>query len=239
MAAGLHAGGCPYVGLRPIGEDVPWLQLVLPDQIAPSAEAVGQIHALGHRFRPVEAERLSDDQLLGLSISSPALLEQAIPFALEKGFDLMLLDASRGLGSPWAELSGEPDLTILRDAVTILRRLRREEQIDLIYFGGVRSGTDTAKVVALGGMAVILGVTLALAAGGEIKANHEMQFAADRSDTERAEAVANILQASAQEASMMARCTGKTNLHNVEPEDLRAISKATAEATGVPLAGTL
>jgi hypothetical protein len=37
---------------------------------------------------------------------------------------------------------------------------------------------------------------------------------------------------------MMARCTGKTNLHNVEPEDLRAISKATAEATGVPLAGT-
>ena len=85
----------------------------------------------------------------------------------------------------------------------------------------------------------ILGVILDLAVGGEINANHEMQFAADRSDAERAEAVANILTASAQEASMMARCTGKTNLHNVEPEDLRAISKTTAEATGIPLAGTL
>ena len=33
---------------------------------------------------------------------------------------------------------------------------------------------------------------------------------------------------------MMARCTGKTNLQNVEPEDLRALTVATAEATGIP-----
>ncbi|MFP6688443.1 MAG: FAD-dependent oxidoreductase [Alphaproteobacteria bacterium] len=239
VAEGLRTGGCPYVGVRPIAEDVPWLQLVLPGQIAPSADATVQIHALGHQFRPVEATRLTDDQLLGLSVSSPDVLEETIPFALENGFDMLLLDGSRGLGTPWAELSGEPDLTILRDAVTILRWLRREEEIDLVYFGGVRSGTDTAKLIAMGSMAVILGVILGLAVGGEINANHEMQFAADRSDAERAEAAANILTACAQEASMMARCTGKTNLHNVEPEDLRAISKATAEATGIPLAGTL
>ena len=36
---------------------------------------------------------------------------------------------------------------------------------------------------------------------------------------------------------MMARCTGKTNLHNLEPEDLRALTLATAEATGLVLAG--
>ena len=35
----------------------------------------------------------------------------------------------------------------------------------------------------------------------------------------------------------MPRCTGKTDIHNLEPEDLRAISVATAEATGIPLAG--
>ena len=66
-----------------------------------------------------------------------------------------------------------------------------------------------------------------------------MKFSTNRSDTERTEAIINILNASSQEASMMARCTGKTNLHNVEPEDLRAITNATAEATGVPVAGTL
>jgi len=238
VAEGLRTGGCPYIGVRPISADVPWLQLVVPGQIAPSADAVAQIHSLGYQFRPVEATRLSDDQLLGITVSSPDMLEEAMPFALENGFDMLLLDGSRGLGAPWAELAGEPDLTILRDAITILRRLRREEEIDLVYFGGVRSGTDTAKLIALGGMAVILGVVLGLAAGGEINANHEMQFVTDRTDAERAESIANILNASAQEASMMARCTGKTNLHNVEPEDLRAISKATAEATGVPLAGT-
>ena len=36
---------------------------------------------------------------------------------------------------------------------------------------------------------------------------------------------------------MMARCTGKTNLQNLEPEDLRAITLSTAMAIGVPLVG--
>lgn len=36
---------------------------------------------------------------------------------------------------------------------------------------------------------------------------------------------------------MMGRCTGKTNLHNLEPEDLRSITLATAEASGIPLVG--
>ena len=47
-----------------------------------------------------------------------------------------------------------------------------------------------------------------------------------------------ILKANAGEASMMARCAGKTRLHNIEPEDLRAVTRATAAATGIPLAGT-
>jgi NADPH-dependent glutamate synthase beta subunit-like oxidoreductase len=238
VAVGLRDAGCPYLGVRAIAPDVPWMQLVLPGQIAPSADAVAQIHSLGHEFRAVEASRLSDDQLLGLAVSSREILEQAIAHALDKGFDLLLLDGTGGLGTPWAELAGEPDLAMLRDAVAILRRLKREEEIDLIYFGGVRSGTDTAKLVGLGAMAAVLGVTLGLAAGGEISERHEMRFSADRGDEDRAAAMVNILSAMAQEASMMARCTGKTNLHNVEPEDLRAITLATAEATGVPLAGT-
>jgi len=37
---------------------------------------------------------------------------------------------------------------------------------------------------------------------------------------------------------MMARCTGKTNLHNVEPEDLCALTLATRDVTGAALVGT-
>ena len=237
VAAGLAAADCGYLGVRPIGADVPWLQLVPADRGEPSPEAAGLVHLLGERFEAPAARRLHDGQVLGLAVSSPALLEQAIPHALEAGYDMLLLDGSGGLGAPWAELAGAPDLTMLRDAVRILRRLRREEEVDLVYFGGVRSGTDAAKVISLGGVASVLGVPLALAVGGSINAVHGMDFAPDLSQDERAQGVANIIKASSGEASMMARCTGKTNLQNLEPEDLCALTLATAEATGIPLAG--
>ena len=72
--------------------------------------------------------------------------------------------------------------------------------------------------------------------GGEITRTG-VRFAPDRNEDERTGAVVNILEANAGEASMMARCAGKTRLHNIEPEDLRSITQATA-ATGIPLAGT-
>ena len=63
-------------------------------------------------------------------------------------------------------------------------------------------------------------------------------YPSDRNEEERASAVVNILKANAGEASMMARCAGKTRLHNVELEDLRSVTRATAAATGIPLTGT-
>ena len=81
----------------------------------------------------------------------------------------------------------------LRDAVAILRRLNREEEIDLVYFGGVRSGTDAAKVIALGTVAVVLGVAVGLAAGGAITGAHELAFSADRSDEDRTTGTVNII----------------------------------------------
>jgi NADPH-dependent glutamate synthase beta subunit-like oxidoreductase len=238
VARGLADAKCPYLGVVPIGEETRWLQLLRPDHHRPSAAADGLIHALGHQFREVSADRVRDDQIVGLAVSSPRVLAQAIPFALERGFDVLVLDGSGGLGAPWPELGGAPDLTILRDAISILRELGREEEVELIYFGGVRSGTDTAKVVGLGANAIVLDIPIGLAAGGEISEGGTLRFVADRSDEERALSVVNILNATAGEASMMARCTGKTNLHNVEPEDLCALTLATRDVTGAALVGT-
>jgi len=36
---------------------------------------------------------------------------------------------------------------------------------------------------------------------------------------------------------MMARCTGKTRLQNLEPEDLRSVTLATSAATNIPVPG--
>jgi hypothetical protein len=235
LAKGLAALGCSYVGQRPLGAGVPWLQLVVDGGAEPSADAAALVHVQKTRFQPPAGKRLHDAQLLGMSVSSHALLEQCIVHGLGQGFDLILLDATSGIDAGWPELGQAPDPRILRDAIAILRRLGREEEIDLVYFGGVRSGTDSAKLIALGVKAVVLGVTLGLSMGGHIAEGACIEFAPDRSEEERSRAVVSIINACAGEASMMARCTGKTNLHNLEPEDLRSVTLTTSQATGVPL----
>ncbi len=237
IAKGLEESRAGYLGLERLSLAVPWYQLVIPDQNEPSTDAAALVHSMGHQFRPLRAERLKPEQALGLAVSSAKALHDAIPFALENGFDLLLLDATGGLGSPWAELRGAPDIAILRDAIRRLRQLGREEDIDILYFGGVRSGTDAAKLIGLGANAVVLGVTAGLAAGGLIAGNRGLEFDSAYSDEDRARGIASILKACAAEASMMARATGKTSLHNLEPEDLRALTIATAKAAGIPIVG--
>ncbi len=236
LALGLADSGTPYLGRTPPGAGVTWFQLLAAETDEPDAGAAALVHLLGPDFRPLPAARQRADQLLGLAVSSAGLLEQAIPHALEQGFDLLLLDGSNDLAAPFADLAGPPDMTLLRDAIAILRRIGREESIDLVYFGGLRSGTDAAKAIALGAMAVVYGAAAGLATGGRI-AGRDLQFTPDYTVEDRCAGIANILKANAGEASMMARCTGKTDLHNLEPEDLRTITLAAAEATAIPLAG--
>ena len=152
------------------------------------------------------------------------------------GYDLLVLEGSGPISGQWPELAGAPDLTAIRDAIRIERELNREEDLVILYFGGVRSGTDTAKLIGLGATAAIVGLSLGLAVGGRIEAGR-VEFYGDATVDDRAEAAELFLKALRAEASIMPRCTGKTDIHNLEPEDLRSISVVTAEAAGIPLAG--
>jgi hypothetical protein len=89
----------------------------------------------------------------------------------------------------------------------------------------------------MGATAVVYGVAAAIAAGGILDKN-SIKYGSDRSMDERTAGVTALLQANAGEASMMARCTGKTRLHNLEPEDLRVVTLSSADMMGIPLAGT-
>jgi isopentenyl diphosphate isomerase/L-lactate dehydrogenase-like FMN-dependent dehydrogenase len=125
---------------------------------------------------------------------------------------------------------------VIRDAIRIERELNREEDLELLYFGGVRSGTDAAKLIGLGATAAVVGLSLALAMGGQIDGG-EVRFYGGASLADRADGAQLFLNALKAEASIMPRCTGKTDIHNLEPEDLRSISTVTAHAVGIPLAG--
>ncbi|MFN4141746.1 FAD-dependent oxidoreductase [Aestuariivirga sp.] len=236
LGAALANVGSAYLGRSALpGSKAPWLQLVRVGEDTPDGAAAGHVYAMPGGFAAFAPEK-QQGLILGL-VARAADLEAAIPFALEHGFDMVLLDGSSGLTGQWPELNGYPDFTVLRDALRIVRKLNREEDIDFVYFGGVRSGTDVAKLIGLGAKAGAIGMTMAMALGGEL-GPRGLAFFGDRSHDERVDAAASIINAMSAEASIMARCTGKTDVRNIEPEDLRAITLASARAFGLALAGT-
>jgi NADPH-dependent glutamate synthase beta subunit-like oxidoreductase len=232
---GVRDNGVALLGRSRLARATPWVQVAVAGEDAPHADALGVVYVTPGGFRPFDPRRARAAQLCGLAVG-PEDLERAIPFALEHKLDLLLLSGSGRLDEPWVELAGHPDLSVMRDAVGILRRMNREEDIDLLYFGGIRSGTDVAKIVSLGCKAAVVGTGMGFAVGGVVEGD-ALQFYSDLSDEERRDRAASYLRALREECSIMARCTGKTNVQNLEPEDLRSITIATARATGVPLAG--
>ncbi|MCZ6667586.1 MAG: FAD-dependent oxidoreductase [Gammaproteobacteria bacterium] len=236
VATGAREAGACYIGRQRPGDDIDWLQLIAANaDTQPAAGATGVIYMVAGS-EPVTVSRAHASQAVGLGVSSTEHLETAIDQALDEQLDFLLIDGSGDICDNWAELKGAPRLEILRDTIAILRGLRREEEFDLIYFGGVRSGTDAAKLIGLGANVMVLGAAVGLAVGGVITPEG-LQFGSGYTDEDRTTATVNIIKASVGEASMMARCTGKTNLHNVEPEDLRAVTIATAAASGIPMVG--
>jgi glutamate synthase domain-containing protein 2 len=161
---------------------------------------------------------------------------------------------------------GIPTLAAIRPAVQALIDLDMHRKVQLIVSGGIRNGADVAKVLALGADAVSIGTAALIALGdndprleseyrklgttaGSYDDWHEGRDPAgittqDPELTRRLDPVAagrrlaNYLSVLTLEAQTIARACGKSHLHNLEPEDLVALTVESAAMAQVPLAGT-
>ena len=161
---------------------------------------------------------------------------------------------------------GIPILAAIRPAVQALQDLGMHRKVQLIVSGGIRNGADVAKAMALGADAVAIG-TAALIALGDNDPRYQAEYEAmgttagayddwhegrdpagittqDPALAARLDPVAagrrlaNYLAVMTLEAQTIARACGKSHLHNLEPEDLVALTIEAAAMARVPLAGT-
>ena len=161
---------------------------------------------------------------------------------------------------------GLPTLACISPAVEALRELGMHRKVQLIVSGGIKNGADVAKALALGADAVSIGTAALIAIGdndpkwedeynalgttaGAYDAWHEGNDPAgittqDANLIKRLNPIAagkllsNYLKVMTLEAQTIARACGKSHLHNLEPEDLCALTIEAAAMAGVPLAGT-
>lgn len=190
--------------------------------------------------------------------------------AVKAGADVVVVDGMQGgtaaTQDVFIEHVGIPTLPAVREAVRALTELGMHRQVKLIVSGGIRSGADVAKAMAMGADAVSIGVGAMIALNCN-RPLYEDDYAAlgtapgacahchtgrcpvgiatqdpvleKRLDPAAAgRRVANYLNVMTMEAQALARACGKSHLRNLEPEDLAALTIEAAAMAGVPLAGT-
>jgi methylamine---glutamate N-methyltransferase subunit C len=164
------------------------------------------------------------------------------------------------------EHTGIPTLAAVCEARAALEDIGLYGQIQLVIAGGLRHGADCAKALALGADACYLGTALLIAlncnkpiyiddyhkiGAAPYSCHHchtgrcpvgittqDPALAARLEVDAAAERVANFFHALNSEVQMLARACGKSDVHHLEPEDLRALTSEASLITGLPLAGT-
>jgi glutamate synthase domain-containing protein 2 len=193
-----------------------------------------------------------------------------VQLAVKAGADAIVVDGMQGgtaaTQDVFIEHAGIPTLAATRLAVDALQELDRHREVQLIVSGGIRTGADVAKALALGADAVSIGTGVVIAMGDNSpeldEAYRELGSAAGYYDdwhagldpagistqddrlaarldpAVAARRVANYLRVLTLEAQTLARACGKSHVHNLEPEDLVALTVEAAAMARVPLAGT-
>src|SRR4030095_11499463 len=179
-----------------------------------------------------------------------------VKLAAIAGADVVVVDGMQGgtaaTQTVFIENVGVPTLAAIPQAVQALQERGLHRKVQLIVSGGIRTGADVAKAMALGADAVAIG-TAALIALGDNDPRYQDEYEAlgsaagfyddfqdgrdpagittqdpelqERLDPVKAgRRLSNYLKVMTLEAQTIARACGKSHVHNLEPEDLVALT---------------
>ena len=193
-----------------------------------------------------------------------------VALAVKSGADVIVVDGMQGgtaaTQDVFIEHVGIPTLPAVRMAVEALQELGMHRKVQLIVSGGIRSGADAAKALALGADAVSIGTSALVAMGcnrniftedydalgtapgfchhchtGRCPVGITTQdpvLEARLQPEQGARWLRNYLSTMVLEIQTLARACGKTHVLNLEPEDLTALTIEAAAMAKIPLAGT-
>tara|TARA_B100001750_G_scaffold3977_1_gene3155 strand:+ start:1918 stop:3219 length:1302 start_codon:yes stop_codon:yes gene_type:complete len=194
-----------------------------------------------------------------------------VKLAAKAGADAIIVDSMLAGTGASAEVlldhSGIPTVPAIVMAREALREIGLSETVSLIASGGIRSGADAAKALALGADAVAIGIAalIALNCNKDIPdANYEEEIGVPAGKCrhchtgkcpvgittqdpdlisrlpvdEAAERVANFINSMTMEMTLLTRSLGKSNVHSLEPEDLAALTIEASAMAQIPLVGT-
>jgi glutamate synthase domain-containing protein 2 len=192
-----------------------------------------------------------------------------VAIAAKAGADVIVVDGAEGGTGASPELllnhTGIPTISAVRAARQALEDAGMADEVKLVASGGIRSGVDAAKCLALGADCVMIGTAALMALGcnsprylegyqalgtapGQCHHCHTgrcpVGITTQDPELEKrmhvpagAERVARFLTAMTMEITLLAKACGKSSVHNLEVEDLRALSTDASAFTGVKMAG--
>jgi glutamate synthase domain-containing protein 2 len=176
-------------------------------------------------------------------------IERDVPMAVRANPDVIAIDGMEGGTGAAPEIMlndfGIPTVAALAKARKVMDRMHARQQ--LIVGGGLNTGMDMAKALAMGADAVFLGFSLLVAMGcvycrqcyrgvcpkGITSQNPKLRR---RLNVDRAAvSIANFIRTCTEEMKMAAAATGKRSVHDMNRNDLLALNPAISQITGIKL----
>ncbi len=169
--------------------------------------------------------------------------------------------------SPTIQLdhAGIPTVAAIAEAAEALYEMGKKEEIKLIVGGGIKNGADAAKCIALGADIVYMGTAPMIALNCHkpiyqedyerlgttpyecqhchtglcpVGITTQLPKLIARLDVEEAaQRVENFLNAMTMELQLFARSCGKNKVSDLDPNDMRALTRDVSLMTGVPMVG--